>query len=227
MRQYFITGTDTDVGKTVASKALVTAFAASGCRVAGHKPISAGCDLVSVGTNEVALRNEDAQLLMAQANVELPYDVVNPFAFKEPIAPHIAALRTGHEISASGLLDNYSDLTRYGLDVLISEGAGGWMLPINEHQILPDVVQQLDIDIILVVGMRLGCLNHALLTQQAIASSGLKLAGWIANAPDKQPYFEENLKTLTARITAPLLGVIPHVNDATNAASYLDISLLN
>ena len=101
------------------------------------------------------------------------------------------------------------------------------MLPINEHQILPDVVQQLDIDIILVVGMRLGCLNHALLTQQAIASSGLKLAGWIANAPDKQPYFEENLKTLTARITAPLLGVIPHVNDATNAASYLDISLLN
>lgn len=226
MRQYFITGTDTDVGKTVASTALVNAFAASGLQVAGHKPISAGCELVSIGDKEVGLRNEDAQLLMAQANVELPYDVVNPYAFKEPIAPHIAAYRTQHEIEASVLLDNYSQLDNYGLDVLISEGAGGWMLPINHQQILPDVVKQLDIEIIMVVGMRLGCLNHALLTQQAIALSGLKLAGWIANAPDTQPFFADNLATLTARIQAPLLGVIPHVKDATSAAAHLDISLL-
>lgn len=227
MRQYFITGTDTDVGKTVASTALVNAFAASGSKVAGHKPISAGCELVSIGDQAVGLRNEDAQLLMAQANVDLPYDVVNPYAFKEPIAPHIAALRTQHEIQMSVLLENYADLANYDLDVLISEGAGGWMLPINGRHTLPDVIKQLDIDIIMVVGMRLGCLNHALLTQQAILSSGLNIVGWIANAPETQPFFDENLATLTARISAPLLGVIPHVQDATSAASHLDISLLN
>ena len=222
MRQFFITGTDTDVGKTVASTALVNAFVGQGLRTVGHKPISAGCEQTEHG-----LRNEDAQLLIAQSNVELPYDIINPFAFREPIAPHITAQRTNQVITEQGLLDNYHELSALAVDVLISEGAGGWLLPINQDQVLPDIVQQLSMPIILVVGMRLGCLNHALLTQQAIIASGCHIAGWIANAPEQQPFFKENLTTLQARIKAPLLGVIPTVNNASEAARYLNISLLD
>ncbi len=221
MRKYFITGTDTDVGKTVASTALVNAFVAQGSRVVGHKPISAGCEQTDLG-----LRNEDANLLMAQSNVPLAYELINPFAFREPIAPHIAAQRSAQTITEQELLANYRELMALDIDVLISEGAGGWLLPINSEQVLPDVVQQCAMPIIMVVGMRLGCLNHALLTQQAILASGCHIAGWIANAPEIQPFFNENLATLQARIDAPLLGVIPKVASATEAASYLDISLL-
>lgn len=221
MRKYFITGTDTDVGKTVASTALVNAFVAQGSRVVGHKPISAGCEQTVLG-----LRNEDAHLLMAQSNVPLAYELINPFAFREPIAPHIAAQRSAQTITEQQLLANYRELMALDIDVLISEGAGGWLLPINSEQALPDVVQQCAMPIIMVVGMRLGCLNHALLTQQAIQASGCHIAGWIANAPETQPFFNENLATLQARIDAPLLGVIPKVASATEAASYLDISLL-
>ena len=221
MRKYFITGTDTDVGKTVASTALVNAFVAQGSRVVGHKPISAGCEQTDLG-----LRNEDANLLMAQSNVPLAYELINPFAFREPIAPHIAAQRSAQTITEQELLANYRELMALDIDVLISEGAGGWLLPINSEQVLPDVVQQCAMPIIMVVGMRLGCLNHALLTQQAILASGCHIAGWIANASETQPFFHENLATLQARIDAPLLGVIPKVASATEAARYLDISLL-
>ncbi len=222
LRRFFITGTDTDVGKTVASTALVNAFVTQGQRVIGHKPISAGCEQSPEG-----LVNDDALQLIAQSNVTMPYHLVNPIALREPIAPHIAAAQCHQTITSAELIANYAQLDHIDADVLISEGAGGWCLPINDSELLPEVVSQLDIQVILVVAMRLGCLNHALLTQQAIEQSGCQIAGWIANAPHPQLCMDENLATLTARIDAPLLGIIPNVSNAKAAAQYLDISLLD
>ena len=218
---YFVTGTDTGVGKTLISCALLHAFAAQGLRVAGFKPVAAGCD-----EDE---HNEDALALCAASTVQLACEQVNPYCFAPAIAPHLAADFSGIRIELSRILDAYRELAGQVDDVVV-EGAGGFLVPLNEQESSADLAQQLGLPVILVVGMRLGCLNHALLTVRAIAGSGLKCAGWVANVVEAgMPALQQNIDTLRERIDAPLLGMVPHMEkpDARTIAELLDIELLN
>lgn len=218
---YFVTGTDTGVGKTLVSCALLYAMATQGRRVAGFKPVAAGCD-----ENE---HNEDALALCAAGTVPLACEQINPYCFAPAIAPHIAADFSGRRIELSYILNAYRELVAQ-VDEVIVEGAGGFLVPLNERQDGADLAKQLGLSVILVVGMRLGCLNHALLTMRAIAGSGLKCAGWVANVVEPgMPALQQNIDTLRVRIEAPLLGVVPYTKkpDARVLAELLDIGLLN
>jgi dethiobiotin synthetase len=189
----FVTGTDTGVGKTRVAEALCLGLAARGARVAAMKPVASGCTLTPEG-----LRNQDAAALLAAMNVRARYAEVNPYAFEPAIAPHIAASEAGVDIDFDVLDRAYARL-RLQSDVLIIEGAGGWLAPLDAVRGFADVI--------LVVGMRLGCLNHALLTAESIERRGLRLRGWVANCID--PEFErlaENISSLESRISAPRLG---------------------
>jgi dethiobiotin synthetase len=202
---YFVTGTDTGVGKTLIAAALMKQQAALGLRVAGMKPVASGCYPTAAG-----LRNEDAVLLDQQATARHPYSRVNPYAFAPAIAPHLAALAVGVTIDMGLLVSSYHELA-LGADVVIVEGAGGWRVPIGPDGLLSDFPEVLGLDVILVVGLRLGCLNHALLTCEAIAGGGKsRLVGWIGNGID--PAFsprDENIEALRRRIPAPCLGIVP------------------
>jgi dethiobiotin synthetase len=218
---YFVTGTDTGVGKTLVGCALLRCFAKRGKRVAGFKPIAAGCD--AYGHNGDALRLREA------STTELSYEQVNPYCFREGIAPNIAAMRDHVTIDCSFIAKFYRDLASKA-DVVIAEGAGGLLVPLNSHQDGADLVAELGLPLILVVGMRLGCLNHALLTLGAISSRTLTLAGWVANILDGQmPALQENIEALRHRIPAPMLGVIPHMKtpDIHVAAEAIDVNLLD
>ncbi len=217
---YFITGTDTGVGKTLISCALLQGFAAQGQRVAGLKPIAAGCDEHD--------HNEDALALRAASTMQLTYGQVNPYCFPHAIAPHLAARHAGVRIEFSRILTSYRELAGQA-DAVIVEGVGGFLVPLNEKQSSANLVQALDLPMIVVVGMRLGCLNHALLTVRAISDYQLECAGWVANILDAgMPALQENIAALRERIAAPLLGIVPHmaVPDAQQAASHLDLNLL-
>jgi len=201
----FVTGTDTGVGKTRMAAALCSAFVAAGKRVAAMKPVASGCDSTPAG-----LRNEDALALHAAMNVRASYDEINPYAFAPAIAPHIAAAEAHRTIDFE-LLDRCYERLYLQSEITIVEGAGGWLAPLDGRQTFADLAARWRLDIILVVGMRLGCLNHALLTAESVERRGLKLAGWIANGID--PRFErpeENLRTLRAAIPAPCLGSFPY-----------------
>lgn len=202
---YFITGTDTGVGKSLVAAALIRQQATLGLRVAGMKPVASGCYPTAEG-----LRNDDAVLLSQQATVRHPYSRVNPYAFAPPIAPHLAAKAEGISIELPLLVTAYQQLAAQS-DVVIVEGAGGWRVPIGRNGSLSDLPEALELDVILVVGLRLGCLNHALLTCEAILGGGRsRLAGWIGNGID--PGFsplDGNLETLRQRLPAPCLGIIP------------------
>lgn len=214
IRGVFVTGTDTEVGKTVVSTALVRSLVASGMKVAGMKPIAAGAAALPEG-----LRNDDALALMAVANVPAPYEIVNPYCLAEPTSPHIAAANAGIRIETAPIVRNFDQLAA-GSDLVVVEGAGGWHAPLNETQTMADLAAALDLPVVLVVGLRLGCLNHALLTAQAIAARGLWLAGWIAN--HVQPRFDysaENVATLEARLSAPLLDVVPFLPQSVPPAA--------
>ncbi len=208
---YFITGTDTGVGKTLIAAALMQQQAAMGRRVAGMKPVASGCHPTAAG-----LRNDDALLLERQASHRHPYGLVNPYAFEPAIAPHLAAHATGATIEVSRLIDAYQQLARDS-DTVIVEGAGGWRVPIGQTGALSDFPEALRLDVILVVGLRLGCLNHALLTCEAIAAGGKsRLVGWVGNGID--PAFsplEGNLETLRQRIPARCLGIVPPLSAAS------------
>jgi len=206
---YFITGTDTDVGKTICTKALLQAANKQSLRTLAYKPIAAGCE----DTNE-GLRNQDALILQQHSSITVDYDNVNPIAFKEPIAPHIAALKTQQVISIDTINKGLATLQIEQPQLLLVEGAGGWHLPINDQQLLSEWVVEKQLPVILVVGLKLGCLNHALLTAQTIQQSGLYIAGWIANhlQPD-MPYVQDNISTLKSLIKAPLLAEIPFLKD--------------
>ena len=200
----FVTGTDTGVGKTRVAAALCHAMAARGLRVAAMKPIASGCTLTPEG-----LRNEDAVTLQGAMNVRAAYQEVNPYAFAPAIAPHIAAREAGIEIDF-GVLDRAYERLLMRADVLIVEGAGGWLAPLDATRGFADLAVRWQLDVVLVVGMRLGCLNHALLTVESIERRGLRLRGWIANTIDGG--FErlpENISSLASRIAAPNLGVLP------------------
>ncbi|MCW8886260.1 MAG: dethiobiotin synthase, partial [Motiliproteus sp.] len=178
-KSYFVTGTDTDAGKTLVAAALLEAAKQQGARTIGLKPIAAGAIETEQGRC-----NDDALLLQEYSTEKLPYQQVNPVLFEEAIAPHIAADREGKRITAERLVGFCRGVMMQPKDLLIIEGAGGWRVPLNSHENLSELPKALQTPVILVVGMRLGCLNHALLTAEAIAADGLPLAGWVANAVD-------------------------------------------
>ncbi len=202
-RGFFVTGTDTGVGKTLAACALLHAFAGQGQRVVGMKPVAAGCMQTPQG-----LRNDDVEALFAASNIKAPRTLVNPYALMPPIAPHIAAQEAGSEINLASIQEAFNQLGDLA-DVVVVEGVGGFRVPLNSLEDSADLVQRLGLPVILVVGMRLGCLNHALLTLEAIQSRRLKLAGWVANCLDpKMQSLEGNLAALEGKLERPPLGVL-------------------
>lgn len=211
-RGYFVTGTDTGVGKTRIAVALLEQLKRSGLKVQGMKPVAAGCERTPQG-----LRNEDAVCLRNASSHAAPYDLVNPYAFAEPVAPHLAAAQENNPIVLDDIVDAYRQLS-VSADCMVVEGAGGWRVPLTSRLCMADLAQSLDLPVILVVGMRLGCLNHALLTARDIQGCGLTLAGWVANCidPDMQ-CLDENIDTLTRMLEAPLLATFswnPDINPA-------------
>ena len=210
---WFLTGTDTEVGKTVASSALLQAANRAGWRTAGYKPVASGSEMTPQG-----IRNGDALTLQRHSSVPLSYQEVNPLVFIEPTSPHIVSAATGQPIEFSRLSAGLQAL-REKADWVLVEGAGGWYTPLSEQQTYADWVRQQQLPVILVVGIKLGCINHALLSAEAIRNAGLPLAGWIAN--DIQPpgrRHQEYMATLQQSLPAPLLGEIPWLENAENAA---------
>lgn len=217
---YFVTGTDTGVGKTLVSCALLHAFAAQGKRVAGMKPVAAGC-----GEEEL---HEDVVRLRAASSIQAGRGQINPYCFQRAVAPHLAAQFAGVIVNFSRISESFEELSGQA-DVVIVEGAGGFRIPLNAKQDSADLVVELKLPVILVVGMRLGCLNHALLSVEAIEARGIELAGWVANVVDADmEMLDGNVEALRQRIAAPLLGVVPHMAqpDAREAAGCLDLKLL-
>ena len=222
---YFITGTDTDVGKTTIAAGLLHAARSAGMSTAAGKPVASGCELTPKG-----LRNADALALMAQCSLPLSYAEVNPVAFEPAIAPHLAAREAGVALTVQSLSGPMRHILDKEADFTLIEGAGGWRVPLADQDNLSDLAMALGLPVILVVGMRLGCINHALLTAEAIARDGLQLAGWVANIIDpKTSRLEENLATLAERLPAPCLGRVPRLKAVTAeaVAEYLQLDLLD
>ena len=220
---YFIAGTDTGIGKTFVSCALLQAFAHKGERIGAMKPIAAGCDQTVDGWH-----NDDALQLMKHTNVELSYRQVNPVALPSPIAPHLAIEHLNQTVTVERLT-RYFENIQNSTDYFIVEGAGGWLVPLNETESMADIPKAFGLDVILVVGMRLGCLNHALLTAAAIEQSGNHLVGWVANIIDPSMLMiEKNILTLRKSIKAPLLGTLPHIDtkEISAASKKLDVDFL-
>ncbi|MGE5624890.1 MAG: dethiobiotin synthase [Bacillota bacterium] len=217
MKGVFITGTDTGIGKTRVSVGLLHALKRTGFKTVAMKPVASGATPGAEG-----LRNEDALALQAAATLKRPYELVNPYCFAPPFAPHLAAREAGTEIGLEKIRSAYEALCRDAGAVVV-EGVGGWQVPLSETLELPDLVRELELPVLLVVGLRLGCLNHALLTARAIRADGAELAGWVANAIDshyERP--EANIATLEAELDAPLLGRLeyaPQADAATLAAA--------
>jgi dethiobiotin synthetase len=222
--RFFVTGTDTEVGKTVASCALLQAANRAGFRTAGFKPVASGSEMTADG-----LRNTDALALQRNSGVALNYDEVNPYTFAEPTSPHIVSEDEGRPIDAHVLSAGLQALS-HKADWVLVEGAGGWYTPLAADWTFADWVQAERLPVILVVGVKLGCINHALLTAQAIAQAGLPLVGWIANdviPPGRR--HAEYLATLTRLLPAPLLGEIPYLEhgpDAAEPGQYLSLTAL-
>lgn len=224
MTAFFVTGTNTEVGKTWISQALLLAAGAKGLRTVAVKPVAAGCDETPDG-----LRNQDALALQQAVTAKLDYERINPVALEPPIAPHIAAESAGVELSVDFLADCCRRVLSEPHDFALIEGAGGWRVPLNRNETLADLAARLETPVILVVGMGLGCLNHALLTAEAIQRDGLTLAGWVANSTGPaMACLEENTSTLESRLSAPLLGRVPFLpgGPAATAAPYLDLAPL-
>jgi dethiobiotin synthetase len=214
---YFITGTDTEIGKTHATCALLATAAHQGLRSVALKPVAAGTDATG--------RNDDVVRLTAASNVALPERTINPWLLKEPLSPHIAARHAGVEITAATIIETFH-LADERADLLLVEGVGGLYAPLSDTLSQPELIRQLDIPVILVVGLRLGCLNHALLTAAAIELEGLRFAGWVGNRID--PVFQaptENIQTLNERLKAPCLGILPYDPDASVNALASHLSL--
>ena len=203
-RSLFVTGTDTGVGKTLVSAALLHALAQRHARVVGMKPVAAG--LVPQGAHWAS---EDVLMLRAASTLRVPPELDNPVALPEPLSPHLAAARAGGHVGVAELLAAQRALLARA-DVVLVEGAGGWRVPLNDSETLADLARAMAAPVVLVVGLRLGCLNHALLTAEAIRADGLQLAGWVANSVDPgMACRDENIDTLRQRLHAPLLGVVP------------------
>ncbi|MBC8649105.1 dethiobiotin synthase [Pseudomonas sp. MTM4] len=221
---FFVTGTDTEVGKTTVAAGLLHAARLAGHSTAAAKPVASGCKMSVDG-----LRNSDALALLGECTLPLRYEEVNPFAFEPAIAPHLAAREAAVELSVAALAKPVRQILALQAQFSLVEGAGGWRVPLAGRESLSDLAVQLGLPVILVVGVRLGCINHALLTAEAIERDGLRLAGWVANIVDPATSrLEENLTTLAERLPAPCLGRVPHLSEACPAevARYLDIGPL-
>ncbi len=222
----FITGTDTEIGKTLISVGLIAALQKKGLRVAAMKPVASGCTETDAG-----LRNADAMALLQQADVEADYDVINPYAFQLPIAPHLAAQLVNRTIDIPVIKSCLKQLAAIA-DVVVVEGVGGWQVPLNDHETVADLALALDAAVVLVVGMRLGCINHALLTAQSIQASGARLIGWVANQVDPGMTMpEKNIASIEQRINAPCIARIPFLSSSLlvsdkQCADYFDASLI-
>ena len=211
---FFIAGTDTDAGKTTVACGLLHAARRAGLSTAAAKPVASGCAVTPAG-----LRNGDALALLGECSLALDYAEVNPFAFAPAIAPHLAAREVGVELTVAALLPAVRRVLARGADFTLVEGAGGWRVPLAGRENLSDLAVALGLPVILVVGVRLGCINHAVLTAEAIARDGLELAGWVANVIDPHTSrLDENLATLADRLPAPCLGRIPRLPEASPAA---------
>lgn len=216
-KAYFLTGTDTEIGKTFITCALLRRAAQDGLKAAGLKPIAAGTDASG--------QNEDVEQILAASNLALPRAVVNPYCFAAAIAPHIAAAEEGRSIDFA-VIKTACQQAMAAADFLIVEGAGGFRIPLTVDRDSADLAVDLGLPVILVVGMRLGCISHALLTAEAIVGRGLELAGWVANRIDPaMARFDENLATLQGLLPAPLLGVVPYAppGGSIGAAGFLNL----
>jgi dethiobiotin synthetase len=224
-KTFFITGTDTDAGKTFVACALLHAARDAGLTTAAIKPIAAGAALTEQG-----LRNADALLLQSASTMQLSYEQVNPVCFPQAIAPHLAAKMNDRRVKVERLAGFCQGVLLKRATLTIIEGAGGWRVPLNEREFLSDLVKQLNVPVIMVVAMRLGCLNHAVLTAEAIVRDGLQLAGWVANRIDPHMQcYEENRDTLRSLLHAPLLAEIPFFSagpDSAEAAAHFVVDQL-
>lgn len=221
---FFVTGTDTEVGKTTIAAGLLHAARQAGLSTAAAKPVASGCEMTADG-----LRNGDALALLGECSLPMRYDEVNPFAFEPAIAPHLAAREAGVELTASLMAESVQRMLALQADFSLVEGAGGWRVPLAGRESLSDLAVMLGLPVILVVGVRLGCINHALLSSEAIERDGLRLAGWVANVVDPATSrLEENLQTLADRLQLPCLGRVPHLPVATPGAvaAYLNLQRL-
>jgi dethiobiotin synthetase len=220
-RGLFVAGTDTGVGKTLVAVALIEALKREGFRVAGMKPVAAGLDAAGM--------NEDVVRIMQAANVAASVEDVSPYRFRHAVAPHLAARMAGVQMQLEVIARAYQSLAAKA-DWVVVEGAGGLLVPFDAAHNMDAIPLRLKLPVVMVVGMRLGCLNHALLTAEAIVSRGLPFAGWVANTIDPaMPAFDENLDTLKVRLDAPCLGVIPWMDDQDEqnvSASVLSINEL-
>ncbi|MCU0836727.1 MAG: dethiobiotin synthase [Chromatiaceae bacterium] len=223
MSGIFVTGTDTNCGKTEVSLGLMLALQRRGLQVLGMKPVASGCELSPSG-----LRNEDARRLLAQGSTRAAYELVNPYALAPPIAPHIAAGQAGVTIGLERIRAAYQQLAVQA-DWVVVEGVGGWRVPLGPSLSVSDLPPALGLPVVLVVGLKLGCLNHALLTAESIRARGCPFAGWVANQIDPQMLVrQENLATLAALIDAPCLGLVPPLIplDAGRVADCLSVDPL-
>ena len=200
----YVTGTDTGIGKTLASCALLHALRGHGLRAVGMKPVASGCERV-----DGEWRNADALALQAAGGAGIAYADINPFALEHPLAPELAAREAGVEVALEPILAAHARLAQQA-DALIVEGVGGWAAPLSATLMQADLVRALQLPVLLVVGLRLGCLNHALLSARAIAADGCRMVGWIANAVDPaMECVEDNIAMLAARLPAPCWGRLP------------------
>jgi len=223
-RGFFITGTDTGVGKTLVSCLLLEFFNAQGLHTAAMKPVASGCRNSSLGW-----RNDDAEQLQQAASIDLSYEQVNPYALPAAIAPHLAAHQCNMAISIEAILENFRHIYDTS-QLVIVEGVGGWFVPLNETQTTADLARRLKLPVIVVVGIRLGCINHALLTIKAIQQDreNPPIAGWVANIIDPETAAtDEVIESLQAYIKAPLLGTIPHLKNTKARGDWLHLGLID
>ena len=220
----FVTGTDTEVGKTLVTAALLAGLRASGLSTAAVKPVAAGAIATPEGP-----RNEDGLMLQQWQTAQLGYAQVNPVLLQDPLSPHIAAHQEDRRVTASQLEGYCRGVMMQRVDRVLIEGAGGWRVPINDRENLSALPKALEVPVLLVVGMRLGCLNHALLSAEAILADGLQLVGWVANQVDPaMAQVDANLATLRSRLPAQCLGFIPWLErpEPAHASQFLDVSSL-
>jgi dethiobiotin synthetase len=217
----FVTGTDTEIGKTLVSSAILHTLVAGGVRACGMKPVAAGAVM-----RDGELHNEDADCLIAAGNVHMPSNLTTPYMLREPAAPHIAAALDGVTIEAVPIIAAYTEIAAAS-DAVVVEGVGGFRVPFSDDFDSAIMAEQLNLPVILVVGLRLGCINHALLTVEAIVARGLVVAGWVVNQIDPEMRFaEQNIEALAQRIPAPLLGCVPYLErpSAQEAAKFIDLA---
>lgn len=222
-KTYFVTGTDTEIGKTMSSCALLQAANLHGFNTVGYKPVASGSEMTPQG-----LRNSDALQLQVNSRVSVPYEQTNPIIFEAPTSPHIVSEKMNQPIQFSVMSDGLRNLQQQA-DWVLVEGAGGWYTPLSSEQMYADWVVEHQLPVILVVGVKLGCINHAVLTAQAVMAAGLSLVGWIANEVEPAGiYQQEYLTALKRMIEAPCLGIIPHIENHSfnDIGKYLDISAL-